>query len=274
MDEKHTNGLSKEVTPNRLELEDVALDLKMRGTNLNIAAKEGAQLEHQLTPWQAVKAYPMAIFWALMVSMCVVMEGYDTILIGNFFAYPSFAKKYGTYFPNVTSNDGYQLTAAWQAGLGNASGVGAFFGVLLNGYLVGLFGQKRVLLGSLVVLSAFIFMTFFAPNIQVLTAGEFLCGLPWGIFATIAPAYASEVLPLPLRVYLTSYTNMVRAEFFFSFFFLFFLQRSSLTSSQCFIMGQLIAAGVLDGCLAITNQWAYRIPFGTLSTHLSFILVI
>jgi len=27
-------------------------------------------------------------------------------------------------------------------------------------------------------------------------------------------------------------------------------------------MGQLIAAGVLDGCLAITNQWAYRIPFG------------
>ncbi|PMD28659.1 maltose permease MAL31 [Hyaloscypha hepaticicola] len=209
----------------------------MRGTNLNIAAKEGAQLEHQLTPWQAVKAYPMAIFWALMVSMCVVMEGYDTILIGNFFAYPSFAKKYGTYYPNVTSNDGYQLTAAWQAGLGNASGVGAFFGVLLNGYLVGIFGQKRVLLGSLLVLSAFIFMTFFAPNIEVLTAGEFLCGLPWGIFATIAPAYASEVLPLPLRVYLTSYTNM------------------------CFIMGQLIAAGVLDGCLAITNQWAYRIPF-------------
>jgi SP family general alpha glucoside:H+ symporter-like MFS transporter len=181
-----------------------SLDAKMHGLELTIRAKDGANLEYTLSPWQAVQAYPMAIFWALLVSMCVVMEGYDTILIGNFYAYPTFAAKYGTYFPK----SGYQLTAAWQAGLGNASGVGAFFGVLLNGYLVDKFGQKRILLGSLLVLSAFIFMTFFAPNIIVLTAGEVLCGLPWGVFATIAPAYASEVLPLSLRVYLTSYTNM------------------------------------------------------------------
>ena len=205
----------------------------MHGVELTIRAKDGTDLEHNLSPWEAVKAYPMAIFWALLVSMCVIMEGYDTILIGNFYAYPTFAAKYGTHFPEV----GYQLTAAWQAGLGNASGVGAFFGVLLNGYLVGIYGQKRVLLGSLIVLSAFIFMTFFAPNIIVLTAGEVLCGLPWGVFATIAPAYASEVLPLSLRVYLTSYTNM------------------------CFIIGQLIAAGVLDGLVHLTSEWSYRIPF-------------
>lgn len=68
--------------------------------------------------------------------------------------------------------------------------------------------MKRVILGALIVLSCFIFMTFFAPSAGVLLAGELLCGLPWGIFATIAPAYASEVLPIPLRVYLTSYTNM------------------------------------------------------------------
>ena len=107
-----------------------------------------------------------------IADFAVPAEGYDTILIGNFYAYPTFSAKYGTYFPEV----GYQLTAAWQAGLGNASGVGAFFGVLLNGYLVGIYGQKRVLLGSLIVLSGFIFMTFFAPNIIVLTAGEVLCG--------------------------------------------------------------------------------------------------
>ncbi|KAF8855164.1 maltose permease MAL31 [Acephala macrosclerotiorum] len=206
----------------------------MQGSILNAIAKDGADLEHHLSPWQAVKAYPMAIFWAVLVSMCVVMEGYDTILIGNFYAYPTFAKKYGTYFPGV----GYQLTAAWQAGLGNASGVGAFFGVLLSGYLVGIFGQKRVLLGSLIALAALIFITFFAPNIVILTVGELLCSLPWGAFASIAPAYASEVLPLSLRVYLTSTRTW-----------------------YCFIIGQLIAAGVLDGCLSITTEWSYRIPF-------------
>lgn len=80
-------------------------------------------------------------------------------------------------------------------------------------------------------------MTFFAPNIIVLAVGQFLCGFPWGVFASSAPAYASEVLPLTLRVYLTSYTNM------------------------CFIIGQLIASGVLAGLVNRTDEWAYRIPF-------------
>ena len=214
-------------------IESVGADEKLQGSRLTEYAKMGADVEHHMAPWQAVKTYPMAIFWAVLVSMCVVMEGYDTILIGNFFAYPTFAQKYGTLVPG----SGYQLTAPWQAGVSDASGVGAFFGALANGYLVTWLGHKRVLLGSLVVLSCFIFMTFFAPDIGVLTAGEFLCGLPWGIFATVAPAYASEVLPLSLRVYLTSYTNM------------------------CFIIGQLIAAGVLDGLLQLTNEWSYRVPF-------------
>lgn len=161
--------------------------------------------------------------------------GYDTILIGNFYAYPTFAAKYGQIYSESAGQ--WQLTAAWQAGLGNASGVGAFFGVLMNGFLVEKFGQKRTVLGALMVLSCTIFITFFAPNIIVLTVGEVLCGLPWGVFASSAPAYASEVLPLALRVYLTSYTNM------------------------CFIIGQLIAAGVLQGLVSRTDEWGYRIPF-------------
>jgi SP family general alpha glucoside:H+ symporter-like MFS transporter len=214
-------------------VESVPLNEKLQGAVLNDYAKVGSDIEHHLSPWEAIKAYPVAIFWSLMVSMCVVMEGYDTILIGNFYAFPAFQQKYGTYFPGI----GYQLTAPWQAGLGNASGVGAFFGVLLNGYLVNKFGQKRVLLGALVVLTGFIAMTFSAPNIIVLLVGQFLCGLPWGIFATTGPAYASEVLPLSLRVYFTSFTNM------------------------CFIIGQLIAAGVLSGLVHMTSEWVYRIPF-------------
>lgn len=148
----------------------------MRAPRLKFDAPE---LEPYLSPLQAIKAYPMAIFWAVFVSMCVIMEGYDTILIGNFYAYPTFQKKYGTYFPEI---NGYQLTAGWQAGLGNAAGVGAFIGVLFTGHLVDIFGQKRVLVGSLMVLSAFICMTFFATSIVVLMIGEFLCGLPWGAF--------------------------------------------------------------------------------------------
>lgn len=50
-----------------------SLERNMQGENLHFNAKDGSALEHDLTPLQAIKAYPTAIFWALMVSMCVVM---------------------------------------------------------------------------------------------------------------------------------------------------------------------------------------------------------
>ncbi|KAH8705544.1 maltose permease MAL31 [Talaromyces proteolyticus] len=201
---------------------------------LNQQAKIAEDEQHKQSVWEALWAHPKAVFWSFMVSMCVIMEGYDTILLGNFFAYPQFARKFGTWIP---SENQYQLTASWQAGLNNASGVGAFFGAIANGYLVDRFGQKRVILASLVGLSMLLFIVFFAPNIEALLIGELLCGFPWGIFATASPAYASEVLPLSLRVYMTSWTNM------------------------CFIIGQLIAAGVLAGLVDVSNEWSYRIPF-------------
>ncbi|KAK9244244.1 hypothetical protein V1506DRAFT_561370 [Lipomyces tetrasporus] len=97
------------------------------------------------------------------------------------FAYPSFAEKYGVYFPGVV----YQLTAAWQAGFSNATGVGSFFGVIANGFLVDIFGQKRVLVGALFALSGFIFIMFFAPTVTVLTIGGFLCGVAVGLAGSL-----------------------------------------------------------------------------------------
>lgn len=86
-------------------------------------------------------------------------------------------------------------------------------------------------------MNVFIFVVFFADNAGTLVAGQVLCGLPWGVFATLGPAYASEVCPTNLRGYLTTYVNL------------------------CWAMGQFIAAGVLYGCLQREDQWAFKIPF-------------
>lgn len=59
-------------------------------------AEEAAKGEYALGVWTSIKLYYPAIGWALLCGTCVIMEGYDTILIGNFFAYPAFAKKYGS----------------------------------------------------------------------------------------------------------------------------------------------------------------------------------
>ncbi|KAK1464104.1 sugar porter family MFS transporter [Colletotrichum melonis] len=196
--------------------------------------QDAINAERNMTPRDAIRAYPMAVFWSLVVSLCVIMEGYDTILIGSFFAHPEFAKKFG----DGKDKEGRdQLSALWQAVLGNSSTFGCIIGVIANGFLVERCGQKTALISSLFVLSGCIFITFFATNKTMLMLGQIACGLPWGVFASSAPAYASEVLPLTLRVYLTTWTNM------------------------CFIIGQLMSAAVLAGLLPRKDEWSYRIPF-------------
>ncbi|CBX99022.1 hypothetical protein IAQ61_000842 [Plenodomus lingam] len=197
-------------------------------------AKEAADEEHQLTLLQAFRRYPKAVIWSVLLSTCIIMEGYDIVLMNSFFAQPAFSRKYGDFDENTNS---YQVSASWQNGLGNAVSVGTIIGAFANGYFVNRYGYRPVLMTSLVAICAFIFISFFAPNAPVLLVGQFLCGIPWGVFATMAPAYASEVCPTALRGYLTVYVNL------------------------CWALGQLISAGVQSGFSDNATQWAYRIPF-------------
>lgn len=201
---------------------------------VNEAGRLATIAEHDLTFRQAVKAYPRAIFWSVLVSTCIIMEGYDVVLVGSMFGQPAFQKKYGNYYPGLNE---YQLSGPWQVALGNSGNIGAILGCLANGYFVHIFGYRRVLLVSLFLVAAFVFIVFFAQNLPTLLAGEIHLGLPWGVFATMAPAYASEVCPVALRGYLTVYVNI------------------------CWAFGQLIGAGVNEGFQPLTTQWAYRIPF-------------
>jgi MFS transporter, SP family, general alpha glucoside:H+ symporter len=54
-------------------------------------AESVAKEEKDLAPREAIKGYSPAILWSLVISTCVIMEGYDTNLIGNFYAYRMYA---------------------------------------------------------------------------------------------------------------------------------------------------------------------------------------
>lgn len=159
------------------------------------------------------------------------MEGYDIVLIQSFFAQPSFLERYGSFDEDSNNN---QISAAWQTGLSNAVSVGTIVGAFFNGYFTHKFGYRKVLLASLAIMVGFIFIPFFAPSLPVLLVGEFLCGIPWGVFATMSPAYASEVVPMALRGHLTVYVNL------------------------CWAIGQLISAGVQSGFSDGQSEWSYR----------------
>lgn len=88
-------------------------------------AKQASDEEHSQTLWQALSANRKAVAWSMLISLSIVMEGYDVVLIGNFFAYPEFTKKYGVDYGGTT---GWQIPARWQSALNMSSTVGTIFG--------------------------------------------------------------------------------------------------------------------------------------------------
>ncbi|KAJ9092418.1 hypothetical protein QFC20_007373 [Naganishia adeliensis] len=196
-------------------------------------AAQADQIEHEMGVRQALRIHKKAVFWSMALSAALIMEGYDVVLIASFYGHPAFLRKYG-----VPGPDGKLIIpAAWQSGLGNGSSAGGIIGLLINGWASEKFGPRRTFLVAMVLMIGAIFVPVFAQSLPVLTFGEVLCGIPWGIFQTLTTAYASEVCPIALRHYLTAYIN------------------------ACWGFGILLSSGVVRACLNIESQWAFKIPF-------------
>jgi SP family general alpha glucoside:H+ symporter-like MFS transporter len=196
-------------------------------------ARRAALFEHQITNLKAFKLYSRAVFFSFVLSLAIVMEGYDTSLLASLYAYPEFQQRFGEKLPNGS----YSVTSSWQSGLQNGTQAGQILGLMIAGAIADRFGYRKTMLTALGLVISFIFVLFFATDIRMLFAGEFLCGLPWGMFQTLTTTYAAEVSPVVLKPYLTTYVNL------------------------CWVTGQFISAGVLQGLLGRSDQWAWRIPY-------------
>ncbi|OAA68570.1 Sugar/inositol transporter [Niveomyces insectorum RCEF 264] len=193
------------------------------------------QDEHAMTFWQAIKRYRKACFWSGVVSLTIIMDGYDTALLGSLQAFPAFQYQFGHEVGNTGK---YQVDAKWQVALGLSNPIGNIFGIIINSAVTERYGHKKSLLGTLVFLTGVIFISFFATNVEMLFAGELLSGLCWGVFTTMAPAYASEVCPVILRSYFETFVVL------------------------CWGIGQFISFGVLAGFSSKPQGYHYswRIP--------------
>lgn len=77
-----------------------------------------------------------------------------------------------------------------------------------------------------------------ADSLGVLVAGQALEGIPWGIFIANAPAYSSEIVPLPLRGACTA------------------------TLQMSWSIGGIIVAAITLGFNSRVDEWAWRAPLG------------
>jgi SP family general alpha glucoside:H+ symporter-like MFS transporter len=195
-------------------------------------AREAITEEDSMSLWEGIKKYPKAAGWSVLVSTAVIMVGFDSGLVTNFFGYPSFEERFGVF-----SHDEWTLTASWQSGLQNGATVGEILGLFLNGWASEKFGYRTVMMVSLASTIPFIFIAFFANSLAQLQAYQVLMGVPWGVFQTLTTSYAAEVCPVVLRPYLTTWVNMT------------------------WHLGGLLSSGILRALLKRTDEWGFRIPF-------------
>ncbi|KAI0131030.1 sugar transporter [Daldinia grandis] len=196
-------------------------------------ADNANERERDMKLSHAFKVYPKAVGWSMLLSSCIIMEGFGTSIVGSYISFPPFRDRFGTLAPNGD----YQIPASWQNGISGATNVGEIIGLQIAGVLSERWGYRWTIISALVAVTAFIFFPFFANSLTIFLVGELFQGMAWGVFQTMTVAYAAEACPVPLRHYLTSYVNL------------------------CWIIGQFISGGVLVGLESRQDEWGYRIPF-------------
>lgn len=158
--------------------------------SLSTEAQDATSKEHQMSLLQALKLYPKAVGWSILLSTAIVMEGYDVVLIASFYGLPTFNEKYG-----VLGADGkFVVPAPWKSGLSNGALCGEILGLFVNGIVSERYGYKKTMMGALAMMVAFIFIPFFSQNVQTLLVGEILCGIPWGVFQTLTVSQSPPLL--------------------------------------------------------------------------------
>jgi MFS transporter, SP family, general alpha glucoside:H+ symporter len=178
--------------------------------------------------------YPKAGFWSAVVSLVVIMDGYETALIRSLQGFPAFRLRFGIL--DVATNT-YQIQAKWQETLGLASPLGNVVGIFINGVLTERFGHKkpfwRQSYGSQDVSSS-----LFSPLTSRFYLSESSCVACLG---ESSPPWLQHMLPKSLPVALRAYLETF------------------------VVLGwgidQLISYGVLDGLDTNLTNWAWRIPF-------------
>lgn len=231
------SGISHSSCPSTLnKMADNTLNREDPKVAANIAldASKADEAEHNMSILEAFRQNKKAVLWSMALSFALVMEGYDLVVLKSFYGHPNFLRRFGV---PADTEIGYVIPAAWQSGLSNGAAAGGILGLLLNGWAVDRFGPKKVMFAALVALTGIIFIMVFANSLTMLCVAQVLAGFPWGIFQTLSTAYASEVCPIHLRGYLTSYINL------------------------CWGAGILLATGIVSATRKMSSDWGWRIPF-------------
>ncbi|KIX00578.1 uncharacterized protein Z518_09643 [Rhinocladiella mackenziei CBS 650.93] len=224
----------------------VPIGVELQGIDINAPetrelirrAKESDAADRLLSVKEALKKYKRAVFWSMFMSIALVMEGFDGVMMNSFYGQSQFRARFGTLDPKSGQK---LIPAPWQSGLSNSSAVGQLAGLIINAYAQDRYGSRNTTMFFMVWMAIAIFIPVFTPSLSVLAFGQAMCGIPWGVFqacteTTLSTTYASELVPTVLRPYVTAWVCM------------------------CWGFGLTISSGVLRAVTGVSGNLGWRLP--------------
>lgn len=131
----------------------------------------------------------------------------------------------------------YVIQAQWQSAFNLGVPVGQVIGSIGVGYPLERIGRRWTLAICCVITCIAVALQTSAQNRPQILVAELVNGVVLGAYPVIAPTYISEVTPVVFRGIGSAFVNL------------------------SFVIGQLIASGVLAGTQSRTDRWSYDIPF-------------
>ena len=196
-------------------------------------ARQAIQEQHDLTFKEALKLYQPAIGWSFLFSLGVIMAGFDPQLVGTLVAIPTFQKQFG----QALSDGSYVVQAQWQSAFNLGVPVGQVVGALGVGIPLEQIGRRWTLACCCITTCIAVTLQSSSQNKPQILVAELVNGIVLGAYPVIAPTYISEVTPVVFRGIGAAFINL------------------------SFVIGQLVASGVLAGTQTRTDRWSYDIPF-------------
>ncbi|PWY94660.1 MFS alpha-glucoside transporter [Aspergillus sclerotioniger CBS 115572] len=193
-----------------------------------------ARFEHGLGFWKACQFYRPALLWSCFVNLAVILCGFDGALIGSLVGLTPFVRTYGRLVDGQ-----YTVAPSWLSAFNYASYIGSVPGSLIAGIAYDKVGPRITLAAASIGSIGSIFLQFFSEGPALLFVGEMLNGFITGAYPVLANAYVSEVAPVAARGVLSAVINL------------------------SFVIGQLVASGMLKGTSTMDSKWAYKIPFAS-----------
>ncbi|WWC59367.1 uncharacterized protein I303_101919 [Kwoniella dejecticola CBS 10117] len=227
-------GISAKKEPQIIGLTDAQLRAVVEDVDPELIriGHEVVARQKQETFREAWRNHWGAGMWSFVLSCALFMEGYDTGLISTFYGMPQFQDRFGSLHKGKMV-----IPASYQGALLNLGKVGQLCGLIITGVCQERYGSKKTYIWGMAAMTASIFLAVFAVNINMLVGAELAMGIPWGMFQTLATAYAAEICPIKMRGYLAAFASVGWGG------------------------GGFLASGVLKGALHLKGDLAWKVPF-------------